>query len=280
MKKSAGKLFATGFLKSFLFFVFFFAVSLLSYRLVVHFLDIEDGGYEEFIPPVEKQQPITEARLDDVSKHLIYCVDEDDGSIKKIVLEILDCKKVKLFYITIPIKTKLTLSDSLHSKLVLIKPSIPQFLKLSAITGYIPKEIAYEYGVLIIEELLNIQISYYSVVPSSLYETVFTGKNNNKNNSSEDGYPKEVFSDGFIEFLHSIDTETQLRSYIKDIYNMIYSNLSYEVKLNYMETYLKIQGKDIHFDLIAGTDSNSAYTIDQSKASMQLKSYMGDYIGE
>ncbi|HHT56336.1 hypothetical protein [Herbinix luporum] len=279
MKKSAGKLFATGFLKSFLFFVFFFAVSLLSYRLVVHFLDIEDGGYEEFIPPVEKQQPITEARLDDVSKHLIYCVDEDDGSIKKIVLEILDCKKVKLFYITIPIKTKLTLSDSLHSKLVLIKPSIPQFLKLSAITGYIPKEIAYEYGVLIIEELLNIQISYYSVVPSSLYETVFTGKNN-INNSSEDGYPKEVFSDGFIEFLHSIDTETQLRSYIKDIYNMIYSNLSYEDKLNYMETYLKIQGKDIHFDLIAGTDSNSAYTIDQSKASMQLKSYMGDYIGE
>lgn len=279
MKKSAGKLFATGFLKSFLFFVFFFAVSLLSYRLVVHFLDIEDGGYEEFIPPVEKQQPITEARLDDVSKHLIYCVDEDDGSIKKIVLEILDCKKVKLFYITIPIKTKLTLSDSLHSKLVLIKPSIPQFLKLSAITGYIPKEIAYEYGVLIIEELLHIQISYYSVVPSSLYETVFTGKNN-INNSSEDGYPKEVFSDGFIEFLHSIDTETQLRSYIKDIYNMIYSNLSYEDKLNYMETYLKIQGKDIHFDLIAGTDSNSAYTIDQSKASMQLKSYMGDYIGE
>ncbi|CUH91910.1 hypothetical protein [Herbinix luporum] len=279
MKKSAGKLFATGFLKSFLFFVFFFAVSLLSYRLVVHFLDIEDGGYEEFIPPVEKQQPITEARLDDVSKHLIYCVDEDDGSIKKIVLEILDCKKVKLFYITIPIKTKLTLSDSLHSKLVLIKPSIPQFLKLSAITGYIPKEIAYEYGVLIIEELLNIQISYYSVVPSSLYETVFTGKNN-INNSSEDGYPKEVFSDGFIEFLHSIDTETQLRSYIKDIYNMIYSNLSYEDKLNYMETYLKIQGKDIHFDLIAGTDSNSAYTIDYSKASMQLKSYMGDYIGE
>ena len=245
----------------------------------MYILDIEDGGYEEFIPPVEKQQPITEARLDDVSKHLIYCVDEDDGSIKKIVLEILDCKKVKLFYITIPIKTKLTLSDSLHSKLVLIKPSIPQFLKLSAITGYIPKEIAYEYGVLIIEELLNIQISYYSVVPSSLYETVFTGKNN-INNSSEDGYPKEVFSDGFIEFLHSIDTETQLRSYIKDIYNMIYSNLSYEDKLNYMETYLKIQGKDIHFDLIAGTDSNSAYTIDQSKASMQLKSYMGDYIGE
>ena len=75
--------------------------------------------------------------------------------------------------------------------------------------------------------------------------------------------------------MHSIDTETQLRSYIKDIYNMIYSNLSYEDKLNYMETYLKIQGKDIHFDLIAGKTVIVHIPLINPKLQWQLKSYMG-----
>lgn len=280
MRKSAGKIFAKGFLKSILFFILFAAITLGSYRLVMYLYGASDSDIIEVIPSVNKQITITEASIDDVSKHLIYCVDEETGDITKLVLEIFDCENVMLYYITIPIKSQLTLSDSLHRELVLIKPSIPGFLKLSAVTSYLPKETVYDYGVLMIEELLNIQISYYTVVPQSIYNTVFdteiTKPKANPLLSSENSFPREVFSDGFLEHLQTINTETQLRKYIEELYSKITSNLPFKDKLNYMESYLNTLGKNIVFEVIAGADSNSAYTINEIAATKQLKSYLGE----
>lgn len=280
MRKSAGKIFVIGFLKSFLFFALFIAVSVVSYKLVIHFYGIESANVNEPISPIKKYKPITEARIDDVSKQLIYCVDDETGEIEKLVLEIFDCEKARFFYITIPIKTQLTLSDSLFRELMLVKPSIPSFLKFSAITGYFPKETAYEYGVLMIEDLLNIKISYYTLVPKSIYDTVFeTERLDHKANNqqkSENIFPKEVFSDGFLESLHTIKTETDLRNYIEELYTLIESNLSLTDKLGYMESYINTSGNNIVFDVIAGNNSNSTYVIDESLATKQLIEYSGE----
>jgi len=280
MRKSARKIFAKGFLKSLLFFILFATITLGSYKLVMHFYGPSDFDIIEIIPSVNKQTTITVASIDDVSKHLIYCVDEETGDITKLILEIFDCENVMLYYITIPIKTQLTLSDSLHRELVLIKPSIPGFLKLSAITGYLPRETVYDYGVLMIEELLNIQISYYTVVPQSIYNSVFETEiikqKANSVQSSGESFPREVLSDGFLEHLHTINTESGLRSYIEELYTKVSSNLSYKDKLNYMDSYLNTCGKDIVFEVIAGVDSNSAYTINEIEATNQLKAYLGE----
>ncbi len=280
MKKGAGKIFAIGFLKSLLFFVLLTTISVASYKLVMHFYGMEDIKVIETIPSVKKHTAITEARIDDVSKQLIFCVDEDTGDIKKLILEIFDCENVMLYYITIPIKTQLTLSESLHRELVLIKPSIPGFLKLSAITGYLPKETVYDYGVLMIEELLNIQISYYTVVPQSIYDTVFETEiikpKANIRQSLEKLFPREVFSNEFLEYLHTIKTETQLSNYIEELYAKIKSNLSFEDKLNYMDSYLTTPGKNIVFEVIAGENSNSAYTINELSATKQLRTFLGE----
>jgi len=282
--KNGGRMFVKGFIRSFLFFVFFIAICTLSYKTVMHFwgIDNEAGDAAAVISPYgqqeKREQQITEAKLDDVSRHLIFCVDEDDGSIKKAVLEIFNCPAHKLYYITIPIKTQFTLSPALHKRLVLVKPSIPQFLKLSAITAYIPDDTAYEYGVLMIEDLLNISVSYYSAVPQSVYDSVFVTENTGQeaagNDDTESTYPREIFSPDFLEFLQTIKTETQLREYIKEIYNRISSNLSFEDKLNYMESYLNTPEKNIFFEVIAGKDSNSEYTIDTDAALKQLQTCM------
>lgn len=280
MRKSAAKIFVIGFLRSFLFFALFIAVSMVSYKLVMHFYGIGSTNVNEPIQPVKKHKPITEARIDDVSKQLIYCVDDETGDIEKLVLEIFNCEKERLYYITIPIKTQLTLSDSLYRELALVKPSIPGFLKFSAITGYFPKETAYEYGVLMIEELLNMNISYYTLVPKSIYETVFeTERLEQKANSqqkSENIFPREVFSDGFLESLHTIKTETDLRSYIEELYSLVESNLSLPDKLGYMESYMNTSGKNIVFEVIAGNNSNSAFIIDELLATKQLVTYTGE----
>lgn len=280
MKKRASKMFTTGLIKSLLFFVFLTIISVLTYKLVMHFYGIDDEIVKDAIPSVKEQIIITEASIEDVSKHLIYCVNEETGDIEKLVLEIFDCENTMLYYITIPIKTQLTLSEALHRELVLVKPSIPGFLKLSAITGYLPMETVYEYGVLMIEELLNIKISYYTVVPQSTYEDVFETEeikqNVDRQENLEPIYPREVFSDVLLEHLHTIKTETELRNYIEELYDKISSNLSFEDKLNYMESYISTPGSNIVFDVIAGVDSNSAYTIDEIVAAKQLKTYIGE----
>lgn len=273
-------MFAIGFLKSLLFFILFAIVSITGYKLVMHFYGIGNADIIEAISPAQKKDTLTEARIDVISKHLIYSVDEETGDIKKLVLEIYNCERRMLYYITIPIKTQLTLSDSLHRELILIKPSIPGFLKLSAITGYLPKDIAYEYGVLMIEEQLNLQISYYTVVPQSIYEAVFETESIkqkvNRQQGTENTYPREMFSEDYLKHLHTIKTETQLREYIEELYTKIKSNLSFEAKLNYMESYLNTPGENISFEVIAGVDSNSAYTIDEIMVTKQLKAYIGE----
>lgn len=82
-----------------------------------------------------------------------------------------------------------------------------------------------------------------------------------------------MFSEEFLEYLSTIDTETKLSTYIKELYTQVDSNLSLADKLNYMESYIKTPGKNIVFELIAGEDSNSAYNIDIAKAKEMLKSY-------
>lgn len=279
MRRSASKIFVIGFLKSLLFFILFVAISTLSYNLVMDFFGIEDTDVIEIIPPQERTA-ITEARLDGISKHLIYSVDDETGDINKLILEIFNSEKYKLYYITIPVKTQLTLSDSLHKELILTTPSIPQFLKLSAITGYFPKEMAYEYGILMIEDLLNIQISYYTVVPQSIYDTVFETEvikqDSDNHQNMENAFPREVFTDGFLKYLHTINTETQLRNYIEELYSSINSNLPFKDKLNYMDSYLNTLGKNIFFEVIAGKDSNSAFIIDEPRATKQLNSYISE----
>ncbi|CRZ35217.1 hypothetical protein DFR55_10485 [Herbinix hemicellulosilytica] len=281
MKKSAGRIFFKGFLLSLIFFALFLGIGILSYQIVMDFFNIENEAVEvaEIITSDKKQSIITEARLDDVSKHLIFCVDEDDGSIKKLLLEIFNCHSNKMYYFTIPIKTRFTLSSSLHKELVLVKPSIPQFLKLSAITTYIQDDTAYEYSVLMIEDLLDISISYYSVVPQSIYDSVFTTEKIGlikDSNDISDKYPREIFSQDFIEFLGTIKTESELRKYIEEIYGKIKSNLKFEDKLNYMESYLNTAGENIYFEVIAGKDSNSEYTVDKEAAKKQVEACLGE----
>ncbi|NLL73924.1 MAG: hypothetical protein GX237_10400 [Clostridiales bacterium] len=279
MRKSAGKIFFIQFIKSVVFIFVFFGVILVTYLTIMNYYGIDDSGSIKTIAPVNEKPQLHKASVDDVSKHLIFSVDEESGEIKKLVLEIFNCRAHRIAYITIPIKTQFTLSDSLYRQLVLIKPSIPQSLKLSAITGYFPKESVYEYGVLMIEDLLDMRLSYYSVIPEGLYEDIFKTDDlprgyNDPQNSNR--YPGEMFSDDFLEFLSTIDTERDLGEYIEKIYNEIDSSLSIGDKLNYLESYIKVPGENISFEVLVGNESNSEYTVDKLMAYKQIGVYLDE----
>lgn len=276
--KKAGKIFLNGLLKSFIFFTLILLVGVLSYHAISGLFHIPEKVEKVSVMPPAETDSITTPSIDDISKHLIYCVD-DNGDVRKLLLEVFNCAERKLCYFTIPAETRITMSDSLYRELMLVNPSVPQIMKLSGITKHFPEGTSYEYGVLLIEELLDVKLSYYTVVPSGLYESVFVTEEAAHISGAEPDsdqeeniriYPREVFSEEFITGIHNIKTEDELKGYLEGVYDDITSNLSFEDKMNYLDSYLKLTSRNITFEVIAGENTNSAYVIDRIDAAKQI----------
>ena len=291
MKKSAGKLLAVGFIKSLFVVLIMFGAGAGSYWAVMHFWDIPVAEPEEKDPlQQQKEEPITKATLDDISKNLIFRVQEDTGEINGILLEVFHCGEKRMQYITIPIRTQYTMSEALYQKLVLVHPTIPQVIKLSNITKYFDKDTVYDYGVLIMEDLLGIDISYYTAIPESIYTTIFETQEiteDNQTTSSEKlsqeqeaGISYEVFSDKYIKFLKSFQTAEDVYNYIAETYPHLQSNLTLNGKMNYLESYCKTPLSRVSFALINGVNKNNAYYIEAALAKQQIESYIAQNAAE
>lgn len=270
MKQRAVKMLLWRFLSSFLILSLLIGVGIISYQMVLHFWGITVEA-PAAVPIIEHQEKIgiTPVRIDDISKNLIYCIDEETGEIIKVTLEIFQCSEKKMTYITIPVRTQYTMSNSLYQKLIVVYPAIPQLLKLSNITKYFSDETVYEYGCLIIEDLLDTSISYYSTIPESLYQTMFV-TTSTSGELEQSSIPMDVFSESYKELLKSLQTEEELRQFIQDTYPSIQSNLTLFGKMNYAESYCGTLMHSISFELLSGKDKNSAYIIDVAMAKQQI----------
>jgi hypothetical protein len=281
LKRSAKKMFLKGLLQSFFIVPILLGVCVLSYRVSIHFLgDSKQSAivaYKEY--PVE--EPITKATIEDISKNIIFSYDREASRINKIVLEIFNSEKKQISYITIPTRTQFTMSETLYRKLVLIQPSMPQVIKLSAIANYLEPEYLFEYGVLIMEDLLGTEISYYTVIPEDTYKSIFTEESTTlieeelevleeDRKEQEDTLPVEVFTKKYKKKLKQMKTEGAIKDYLEEIYPTLQSNLSLQDKLTYLESYSKTTIDDVTFVLMTGENENSGYRIDQQQITLQL----------
>lgn len=281
MRSKAKKIFIKGFLQSFFIVAILLGAGVLGYQTTMHFWK---PAKEEAVVAYKEQavpESITEASIDDVSKNLIYSYNEDTKEIDKIILEIFHCENKKMTYITIPMRTQFTMSNELYRKLVLVHPAIPQILKLSTMTRYLDSETVFEYGVLIVADLLDIDISYYTAIPKATFDTIFTEgtassevdgkKGGTEERTTEQMVPVEIFTDEYTDFLKSFQTAEELSTYIEEIYPSFQSNLSLLDKMNYLESYCKTPLSNLSFELIEGNDLNHAFIIDNKLVAQQLE---------
>lgn len=121
---------------------------------------------------------IGDAQLDEVSKNLIYVYNEDKGKISSCVLEVFDTKNNKMDYITIPTSGQITISGDIYKKLYQVNQEIPQVFTLSKLCSYFEDgdDTVFGYGVLILEDYFNIDVSYYTVVTTEVFDEMFESK--------------------------------------------------------------------------------------------------------
>ncbi len=299
-KQTAKSIFIRGFLQSFFIVAILLTAGIVGYQTTMKLWMVEPEKIEVVEKPKPTSIPITEPSVDEVSKNLIFCYDSENHIISKLVLEVFHCERKQLTYITIPMSTQFTMTDVLYKKLIAVQPSIPQMIRLSTMIRYLDSSVIFDYGVLLVEDMLNLDISYYTVLPVELYQSVFEersiperiniggllseGEGNaadtiemdmTKNGEAEQPVTvtvaAEVFKEEYIELLDTMKSSEEISSYIEKLYDEMKSNLSVNGKMNYLESYLMTSLEDVSFTRIAGNDRNSGFTVDESKARLQLQ---------
>ena len=295
--QSAKRMFIRGFLQSFFIVAILLTTGILGYQTTMRLWWIDPGevGMREVTVPTT--MPVTVAKVDEVSKNLIFSYNSDTHIINKLILEVFHCERKQLTYITIPLSTQFTMSDILYKRLIAVQPSIPQVFRLSTMTRYLGSEQVFDYGVLLLEDMLNLDISYYTVLPVDLFQAVFEEQSimdgmtavhllegiadplteeqqgNNEIDGMQGQQPivAEVFTKEYMEEMEAIHSVEELSTYIETIYDDLVSNLSVREKMNYLESYSKTSWNDIRFTRIAGYDRNNGFVMDENQVLRQLQ---------
>jgi len=290
-KKNVAKMFFTSLLKSLICIVIVLGVGVISYKISYSILS-KDGGIAK--TDVDSLADIkAEATTDDISRNLIYVSDEKNR-VSHIMLEICNKKTHNMDYVTIPVKADYTIPSMMYRQLCQINQEIPQVIRLASLKKYFSSEDdAYGYGVLIFEKMLGTDISYYTAIDQTTYESqyeqkkvkvAFKTKSDVNNTPGPDGttlpstttvktkLKLSVLSDAYKNQLRDLrGDEEKIADYIKDQYERVVSNLTQYNKIGYVETYRQLDVDLYHYWGIPCTYADNVYSIDGKAAKKALK---------
>ena len=172
-KNNVVKVFFISLLKSILFIIILLAVGFASYK--ISYTILSDNGGNIGTKKGNIADIIEDAQTDEVSKNLIYVCNGD--RITNLMVEICNTKTNNMDYVTIPVRTEYTIPTTMYQKLCTVNEEIPQIIRIGRIKTYFANnEDAFGYGELIIEKMLGIKISYYTVLDQETYKSHYTRK--------------------------------------------------------------------------------------------------------
>ncbi|MCH5265874.1 MAG: LytR C-terminal domain-containing protein [Lachnospiraceae bacterium] len=190
------------------------------------------------------------------SSNLIYSYDEKTKKIKAMVLELFDETTKNLDYITIPANTQITISAGTYAELMKVSQQVPQLASMSDINSYFSGDVAYEYGIMILQEELRADIGYFTALPSKLFDTYFEKKTK-----------KEIYSpsESLLSNVAKCTTEDDMDDFIEDVWDDLISDITLSQKQNYSKALIKVNQDYIRTRKVYGSESGGVFTLNRSK---------------
>ena len=283
-KKSIAKVFILSLLKSILGIAIIIAVGFASYK--ISYMVLSNNSENVGTSSNEIKDIVEEAQTDEISKNLIYV--SNDNKISHLMLEICNTKTNNMDYITIPVGTDYTIPTEMYQKLSIVNQEIPQIIRIGRLKQYFQNdEDAYGYGELIIEKMLGVKISYYTVLDQETYLNHYSRRNTEvkfkplslAESSSEKSVTVtekiNVASRSYVNQLKDIKgDQNKIAEFIKDQYERVDSNLTVYNKIGYVESYEKMDPDLIHYWGIPGKYPDKIFAVD-TKAS---KSFINNLV--
>lgn len=264
MKKKQGKIFIRGFMRSFLYLSTFLIVFLISYKITGIYL--EQKNTEDLKSSSINMQ--LAGSVDPVAFNLIYDVEESSEELQHVILEILNTNTNDLVYMTIPVNTKLTMSSELYKSICEKNANVPQILSFSNFSKYINPKNYYDFGTTLIEDALDIDISYYTIITSDMFTDIFT---------ETDGYV--MLSDSITDVVSKY-SEPNIVTYLTDFYNCTKCNLSLKDRLMYTAALSKVKLDGIMYAVLPGETDGYDYIADLSKISEIVYAVQQNYVSD
>jgi hypothetical protein len=299
MKKNAVMFFLKSLLKSLVVIVSILAVGGVTYKVSYEYLSkqLEEGKLD--VKEQELENILDQAQTDEISRNLIYVVD-DNQKITHLMLEICNTKTYNMDYITIPVATDYTIPTKMYQKLCVVDEEIPQIVRVSRLRQYfsdLEDVKAYGYAELILEKMLDTDISYFTVISSDIYkshyqlqeqtttytkvtETSDTATSSPESSETPAKYKSSVtmkinmISDSYQNQLADLASdENNIMDFIKEQYEQdgLVSNLTVYNKIGYLEAYEKMDAAYYHYWGIPGEYTGKLFTVDTASAARFIK---------
>ncbi len=256
------KLFFRTFLVTVIAIILAVGIGFTTYAIIGKFFKESDVDQNQ---GVEKSMSIiANVNLGTPALEVIYDADENDSEIKHIVLGVFNTQTHNLDYMTIPAATQYKMSDDLFEELSSVNEDLPQTVKFSELPKYFPGKEVYEYGELLLGDMLGVDMSFYTKITSTDFENYF------KETQMSFYSPKKatfedtlVYSDAFIKSYENVKPETVI-NFLTDINNSTASNLSLTDRTKYASDFAQVAGDKVYFWHAYGDykDNGDTFNID------------------
>lgn len=206
-----------------------------------------------------KYKHVIDVSVGSESSNLIYSVDPDTKKIKAVVLELFDKETGNLDYVTIPSKTQISLSKKKYQEYMEISDQIPQIVTLQDINEYFAGDVAYEYGILLLQEDLNVDIGYFTALESNEFGKRFEQKNGAYKPKSE-----------YLDTVGQNKDESAMKDFIEKEWDIVISDITLAQKQQYAAAFVKVNPKFIYAHRAYAEEVKGKATLDAAKTKKMI----------
>lgn len=252
--KSVFKIVLQTFLKAMGIIVLLLAVGVASYYLTILFYKST-----ERVERSTQYEHVIDIDVGSESSNLIYSVDKDTKQVKAIVLELFDKETGNLDYVTIPNKTQISLSTKKYEEYMEISSQIPQIVTLRDINEYFTGDVAYEYGILLLQEELNVEIGYFTAMDSEEFNKRFDKK--------EGAF---IPSEEYLDTVSGYKDEDAMKDFIEKEWDILISDITLSQKQQYASGLIKVNREFIYAHRAYAEEIKGKATLDAAKTKKMI----------
>ncbi|MBR1873651.1 MAG: hypothetical protein IJ807_02000, partial [Eubacterium sp.] len=205
-KHSTAKIILIYFFKTIGIMTLLVGVGILSYYLTMLYLKQTDR-----VERSTTYQHVIAVNAGPESSNLIYGYDENDGHITGMLLELFDQDSKNISYVTIPAETQIEISSATYQELMKASPSIPQVVDLYKVPGYFTGDVAYEYGIMVLQDAVPIEIGYFTAVPAQKFSLYY------ELGAKKDGVYNPT--DAYLSGMKKCTTKADMDDMLKDLFD-------------------------------------------------------------
>lgn len=250
-------------------------VSIGTYMLIIKGFTVEDE--EEGAEIGNEVSMISDIRLGSTYYNIIYSANETDKRIEDLAVEIFNSKTGNLDIITIPVKTEYTISEDLFERLSAVSPQMPQMIKLENIPEYFSIPDCYQYGQLILEDMLGVKLSFYTKITNTVFSDYLKAEERDMYLTDAKKYTFDMLTmSSYLknEIMDEEITQDNITAYLTRLGTKFASNLTTSNKYLYKDAYLKVALDKVYYWHVPGTfsDDKSTFEMDEAQSRLLIKS--------